>query len=265
MLYFLFTDETNQQPSQASQFFIYGGVFVPADKLTDLHNMIEIIRKKNGYRSTDEFKFSPTSKPEHISREQFKLAKKEVLDGCAELGIRFAACLTLHQLAHNRSLNELIGWGANTIIAKFDHFLEEEQSTGVCIIDRLPFDSGYQYIKEKFQIGLRFPNGNTKRLKRIHMFASSCEGATHAISAIDIILGSFRYCVNERNRTIAPREMLPLIIRMMWHRRIGKDIYLRERGLIFRPKKVKIPEYQNSYDELTQHLIGLLMQPQEKG
>jgi hypothetical protein len=258
MLYFLFTDETNQQPSESSQFFIYGGVFVQAEKLNELHQLVESARRDNGYNPDDEFKFSPSSKPDHVTREQFKQAKHTVLQGCAQLGLKFAACLTLHQIARNRTTQELVGWGANTIIAAFDQFLEEENASGVCIMDRLPFESGFQYLQEKFRVGLRFPNGNTKRLERIHLFASSCEGASHAMSAIDILLGSFRYCVNERHRSIAPREMLPIIVGMMWHRKTGDTYYIRDRGLIFRPKHVQLPEYQQAYDELTKHLINLL-------
>jgi hypothetical protein len=56
-----------------------------------------------------------------------------------------------------------------------------------------------------------------------------------------------------------------VIVGMMWHRRIENTLYLRDRGLIFRPKRVEVPEYQRAYDELTQHLIGLLTQPQEGG
>ena len=80
------------------------------------------------------------------------------------------------------------------------------------------------------------------------------------MSAIDIVLGSFRYCVNERLRSTAPREMLPVVVSMMWHRRAGDTLYLRDRGLIFRPKMVQVPEYQRAYEELVQHLHGLLAQ-----
>jgi hypothetical protein len=261
MLFLLFTDETNLQPSDTSQFFIYGGVFVPAEKLIDLHNLVESIRKKYEYEPANEFKFTPTSKPPQVSRENFTMAKHDVLLGLAELDIKFAACLTLHEIARERSLEELIRWGANSIIATFDHFLETEKGTGICIMDRLPFVSGYQYLQEKFQTGLIFPDGKTKRLNRIHMFATSCEGASHAISAIDILLGSFRYCVNERNKTIAPRQMFPSIVKMMWHLKVGNTLYLRDRGLLFRPKTVRLPAYQNAYNDLTEHLITLLNTP----
>ncbi len=258
MVYFLFTDETNQQPSDSSLFFIYGGVFVPAESLAAIHSLIEDIRNEYGYKPDDEFKFAPSSRPEQVSSDGFKMAKKAVLEGCAKLNLKFSACLTLHQIAQNRTLEELVSWGANTIIRAFDRFLGEEDSSGVCIVDRLPFENGHQYLQEKFGTGLIYPNGNSQRLEHIHLFATSSIGASHAMSAIDIILGSFRYCVNERNKDIAPREMLPSIVNMMWHKRLGDTIYIRERGLFFRPLQIQVPEYQQEYDELLEHLIGLL-------
>lgn len=258
MTYFLFTDETNQQPSATAKFFIYGGVFVPGDHLLELHNLVQGARDQNDYAPTDEFKFSPASKPPQVTAEKFRRAKRTVLHGCGYLGVRFTACLTLHEIAKHRKLEELVSWGANTIIAGFNRFLQEEDTTGVCIVDRLPFDTGYRYLQEKFRIGLSFRNGDVMRLNRILLFASTCEGASHASSATDIILGSFRYCVDERAKNIAPKEMLPVIANMMWHRQQGDTIYLRERGLMFRPKEVKVPEYQKEYDDLVEHFRRLV-------
>jgi hypothetical protein len=254
----MFTDETNKEASGEAKFFIYGGVFVPANKLNDLHVLVDKVRNDNGFKSEDEFKFAPNTRPDHISRDRFTKAKGELLIGCSKLGLKFSACLTLHYIARNKSLEQLVSFGANTIISVFDQFLHEENSHGVCILDRLPFVSGYQYLQEKFRKGLIFPNGNIKKLNKILMYASSCEGASHALSAIDIILGAFRYCVNKRDKDIAPKKMFPIIASMMWHKKIGDTIYLRERGLLFRPKTIAVPEYEIAYTDLTEHFKKLI-------
>ncbi len=258
MLYFLLTDETNQRPSEKSQFFIYGGLFLPAEALQDLHDLVDNARRDNGYAEGDQFKFAISSKPAQVSSDQFRAAKRAVLKGCGNLGIRFVACLTLHEIARHRTLDELVGWGANTEIGAFDRFLVHNDAKGICVTDRLPFDTGFRYLQEKFQKGLIFPNGNSRRLSRILLFASTCEGASHASSAVDIVLGSFRYCVNEREKDRAPREMLPVIASMMWHRKQGNTIYLREYGLMFRPKQVRVAEYEKAYDDLVAHFTKLL-------
>lgn len=258
----LFTDETNKEHAPNAKFFIYGGVFFPAEKLAELHALVEKTRFNNSFQDGDSFKFDTRSRPNHVTREKYTAAKRDILNGCHQLGVRFIACLVLHEIAPNRSVQELVSWGANGVIAAFDHFLEEEGATGICTVDRLPFKQGYQYLEDKFQHGLTFPGGRSRRLERIHLFASTCQGASHANSAIDIILGAFRYCVNERSRTPATYAMFPVVASMMWHKRVGDTIYIRDYGLLLRPKQVKVPVYQQQYDELTSHLTELLKEAQ---
>lgn len=257
-MYFLFTDETNLRPSRYAEFFIYGGIFVPADQLADLDALVTSARNEHGFLPEDEFKFATASRPGHVTTDQFRQAKQAVLQGCPHLHIRFAVSVTLHKIARRRPDKELVGWGANTVIGGFNKFLDEEKADGVCIVDRLPFRGDYQYLQKKFQVGLTLPNGTTRHLDHILLFASSCLGASHAASATDIVLGAFRYCVNERRQTEVTHQMFPVIAGMMWHQRIGDTLYLRERGLVFRPKNVKVAEYQAAYEELTQHLKGLI-------
>lgn len=258
MEYLLFTDETNQRPAQDAKFFIYGGVFFPTNQLREVHNLVETARLSNNFRPEDEFKFDTRSCPDHITPDQHKAAKKAVLNGCMNLGVRFVTCLVLHDIALRRPIKTLLSWGANSVLCAFERFLEEENATGISIVDRLPFDGSFQYLQEKFQVGLTFPWGGNRKLVRIHLFSFSCVGASHACSAIDIILGAFRYCVNKRDRIQAARNMLPRIVSMMWHKRENNRVKIKEYGLLFRPKDIKVEEYKREYDELTQHMVNIL-------
>jgi len=256
--YFLFTDETNKEPSPKSKFFIYGGVFIPSDALAPLHNLVEEIRRQRGFQAGDTFKFAPYTRPPHVSVQNFREAKREVLEGCVKLGVTFAACLVLHEIAKGRKPEELIGWGANTVFAAFNEFLRMKASTGVVITDRLPFEQDFAYLRDKFQTGLTFPNGSTRRLDQILLFAASCEGASHAMSTIDIVLGAFRYCVNEHEKTVAPKKIMASVARMLWAKEWNGKLYFREYGLRFRPKTVKVADYEAEYERLIEHLRGLL-------
>jgi hypothetical protein len=258
MEYLLFTDETNQRPAQDAMFFIYGGLIIPSAQLKELDNLIETARNDNNFCPGDKLKFDTRSRPSHVSIEQHRAAKKAVIDACLGLGIRFVACLVLHEIASNKTIETLISWGANSVLCAFDRFLEEENATGICILDRVPFNGDFRYLEEKFQTGLIFSPRGTKRLERVHLFAFSCQGASHVGSAIDIILGAFRYCVNERERNQAARNLLAKIIRMMWHVRENNLIRIREYGLLFRPKEVKVQAYKRQYDDFIQHLRTLL-------
>jgi hypothetical protein len=56
-MYLLLTDETNKEESVEIRFFIYGGLFVPANKAVQIHNEIEAARKSFGYQQADLLKF----------------------------------------------------------------------------------------------------------------------------------------------------------------------------------------------------------------
>lgn len=259
-LHLLFTDETNNQPVGNVKFFIYGGLFVPASRLRQLHDSVEGIRRSHGFRPGDDFKFAPQSRPGHVTRERFRDAKRALLQLLPSLGVTFVASLTLHELAKNKKLDELVGFGANTIAGAFNQFLGEVGSDGLWITDRLPFEGGFKYLCDRFQVGLRFPNGSTRRLERVLGAAVTCEGASHAMSVADITIGAFRYCVNEAEKTEAPKEMLPRVAAVMWAReQQGKKI-LKDRGLLFRPKTVDNPNFRREYDELATRLQNLLAQ-----
>lgn len=258
MEYLLFTDETNQRPAQEAKFFIYGGVFFPTDKLKEIHNLVEGARLLNNFRPEDEFKFETHSRPDHVTINQHRAAKKRVLEGCMSLGVKFVACLVLHNIAAKHSDDILIRWGANEVFCAFERFLQEEDATGICIADRLPFKASFQYLQKKFQVGLTFPWERNRKLERIHLFGFSCIGASHACSAIDIILGAFRYCVNRREGAQAARNMLPNIVNMMWHKRENNRVEIKEYGLLYRPKNIRVNEYKEKYNELTQHLANIL-------
>lgn len=259
MTYILFTDETNNQPAKNAKFFIYGGVFFPVERLADLHDRIEGIREEYGYERGDNLKFDTRSRPKYVTANQHTEAKREVLEVCAELEVRFVAYVILHEITGERSVAERVSWGANTVLGAFSRFLGQEDDNGIVVADRLPFPGDFKYLKEKFQVGLEMPGYGVRRLDtRIHLFTTTCHGTSHATSAIDIVLGAFRYCVNERDRDIAPRKIFPLVASMMWHRRVGDEVYVRDYGLLLRPRKVEAPDYMFEYDQLTTHLESLL-------
>lgn len=262
MLYLCVSDETNQRPSDDSLFFIYGGLFIPIDKLTELDGLVSTARVDNGFSAEDTLKFDTRSRPPHVSVEQHRKAKNAVLEGSFELGVRFSSTVVLHEIAKNRALNELVGWGVNTLMSKFNQFLEEEGATGICILDRLPFDRGYGHLRELFQVGITTPRVKVP-LNRIHLFATSCEGASHSASVTDIVLGAFRYCVNQREPNKATESMFPLVVRLMWDKKIGKVRFLGDRGVIYRPTNIKYPPYQAKYDELMEHLKRLVAEVHE--
>jgi hypothetical protein len=70
-------------------------------------------------------------------------------------------------------------------------------------MDRLPKGSEFDYLSEKFTKGLSLPRGEAQALDRIVMFSSTCINASHVSSVMDIVLGTWRYCINQPKTTAA--------------------------------------------------------------
>ena len=260
-MHFLFTDETNLPNDPTANFFAYGGLIVPPDKLTKLHESIARIRQATGYQPEDQLKFQTSARPPHVSLEQCTNAKNDVVELCVQLGCRFIAYVVLHAIAKKRPIEEVIAWGASHVIGKFNFFLNTVAADGVVVLDRLPQASEYSLLTDKFTKGLTFPDGQHVVLDRIRLFASSCSNASHASSAMDIVLGSFRYCINQPKNVPAARKMMSNITKLIWCERNGDDLYPFERGLIFRPKDIKVERYRKEYDDLLAWINELLKEP----
>jgi len=258
-MYFLLTDETNRFPSDAAPFFVYGGLVFPVDVLDALHSGIESIRKEVGYRAADQFKFDTRSRPDHISREDATDAKRMVLQLCLQLECKFIVHVILHDVIANQDGDQQLQWAADYVIGRFNQYLHEVGDEGICIVDNLPNRSEFRYLANKFTTGLTLDSGTRVQLDRIKLFASTCIGASHVASAMDIVLGSFRYCINDPANITAAAEMLRQVTVMMWNRKVDNKLFVRGRGLILRPKlsEIRVKEYRQKYEDLIDQLKEL--------
>lgn len=264
-MHILLTDETNLPTDPSAKFFAYGGLIVPPGALRTLHEGIARIRIDHGYKPGDELKFQTNARPAHVSIEHCTTAKQKVIELCIQLDCRFIAYVVLHAIAKNKTSLELVSWGASHVIGKFNYFLNQSASHGMVIVDRLPQGSEYSVLVDRFTKGLTFEDGSSVILDRVHLFASSCSNASHASSAMDIVLGSFRYCINTPKNVDAAKSMMTQISRLIWCERDGDTLYPMERGLILRPKDVKVASYRQEYDALLVAINALLAETSTEG
>jgi hypothetical protein len=258
-MYVLLTDETNNQPAKGITFFITGGLIFPAKAFLSLDAGIEAIRIRNGYTPTDVLKFDTSSRPKKVTLEQASTAKSQVVDLCLKLECRFIAVVVHHSLITKQKGGKFL-WPIDALIAKFEYLLKEERARGLCFIDNLPLDGGqWKYLSEKFTKGLYLaPKGKYMPLSRIRLFAATCNNASHISSATDIVLGAFRYCVNQPHKPDVAKAILSKVARMMHHKMVDGKRVLREHGLLLRPKTIEVHEYQQDYDNLINDLSSLI-------
>ena len=260
-MYLLLTDETNTKPSSDAKFFIYGGICFPIDHLINLNIEIAKIREDSGYRPGDEFKFNTVSRPERVSVEKFAEAKNKVIDLCRQNGVKFIVYVILHDIIKRRDPNESVIWAADYVIGRFNYFLQKNNENGICIVDNLPVKKQFKYLSEKFQFGLDLPDEDRKvLLDKIHFFGATCINASHINSAMDIVLGAFRYCINNPKNPDAASVMMKKVVSMMWHRKIDGVPNYEGYGFICKPSRDRIScrRYKIEYDQLVAHIKSLL-------
>src|SRR5690606_39175220 len=177
---------------------------------------------------------------------------------CVENECRFIAYVVHHQIARNQPIQQIVEWGANHVIGKFNYFLNVEDSHGIVAMDRLPDGVEFGYLSQKFAEGLSFPDDQPVKLDRITLFSSTCINASHLSSAMDIILGSWRYCINSPQNVEAAKSMMADITRLIWCRREGDTLHAAEKGLVLRPKEIRAAQYKADYESLMRIIYELI-------
>ena len=262
-MHLLLTDESNLAPAEGVDFFTYGGLIVPIDRVAALHSRIAAIRVDYGFRPEDSLKFSTNSRPQQVSPDAAKNAKRDVIEACIDNNCRFIAYVVLHAIAKGREQAEMIQWGANTVISKFNTFLRMNGSHGIVAVDRLPQHTEFEYLAEKFVRGISLPDEGDVALDRIVLFSATCINASHLNSAMDIVLGSWRYAINGFKISAAAKEMMQAVTKLIWCEREGEDIFAFEKGLVFRPREVRYQHYQAQYKALLDHINRLIADDQQ--
>ena len=264
-MYMMLTDETNTRPAANIKFFIYGGLIFPIETLSELDEGIQAIRDEAGYEAGDLLKFDTRVRPEQVEITECTEAKRQVVELCNELGCKFIVHVILHDIIRKQDLDQQTTWAADYVIGRYNQFLEEEDDHGICSIDNLPNLGQWQYLGDKFSHGLNLPDGSNISLDRIKHFSATCVEASHANSAMDIVLGTFRYCVNSPANPTAASEMMQSIVSMMWYTERGGVKYVQGRGLIYRPRieDIRSDRYRAEYTNLSNHLSELLNSEEE--
>ena len=263
-MHILLTDETNKTPSEQVKFFAYGSIMFPVETLSKLDEKIRLIRVEAGYKPTDVLKFDTRVRPAQVTAAQATKAKAQVVEACKELGVKFVVCVILHDIMKNQDAAKKCYWAADYVISRFHQYLNAVKDDGMVIIDNVPEGEQYQYLTKKFTVGLEV-GAKTFQLPRIKLYSSTCVGGSHACSAMDIVLGTFRFAINNPSHNVS-RPMMLNIMSLIWHTRIGDEIHTLDRGLILRPQLDKITsrKYKASYDDLIKNINALIAEEKKE-
>jgi hypothetical protein len=252
-MHLLYCDETNLDPND-HVFFVYGGVSIPCEKALELHNRIEDIRQAAGVSPEFKVKFNP--KPANLSHQEYRTVKQYIIDAAIQCGCHVYLSIILHQLAtspDDARRNEI-----NRVIYHYQCKLVQDNSFGLCLIDRFSDSQIDGHLRDKFSVGLTgLPYTDPMRLEKIIGFHYSAIGQSHFSSLIDIVIGSFRYAVNahcsqDQQRLRSAHVLLgllePLFIRETPRNTVSKL------SLNFSPNQIRAERYRTQYIELKEYL-----------
>jgi hypothetical protein len=261
-MYLCYTDETNVDAK--SDFFIYGGIIIAPESAASLSADIDAIRKARSFKPEDDLKFTGANRPEHISPDDHKEAKAEVLRAAASRGVKLLAVLS-HQKIVAKDFDRARTYGINIVCANFDRYLDDVGSVGIVLVDRFDDALLAEHLREKFSVGLTFSGTTTTRkLDRVLAFHQAFIGTSHFASVIDIVLGAFRFAVNNRNdptKAMVVKELLTLVGPLFLN-----PVAIPARSLYFTPERVMIRPYFDECLALRQFLVdnGVAMEHQPR-
>ena len=89
-------------------------------------------------------------------------------------------------------------------------------------------------------------------------FASTTDGASHLASIADILVGAWRYCVNEPEMDVTGKAIFPKLMDLMWKRARDGKLYVQDFGFVLRPQEVQAEKYKKDYNDLCARLQGYL-------
>lgn len=252
----LFADETNTEPTREAEFFIYGGVLLSADQIPDVHKGIRDIRRDLGLAHAHKEPLEFSGRPKRITADQHLDAKRAVLELLGEVDARFIAYCVHHDVARGVSVGRRNEYALNTVLWGFHRFLVREKDYGLVVLDQLRPQERY-VVSRLNADGLEMYDGDVVPMPRLTGIATAHVEWSHCLSACDVLLGAFRYCVNKPN-TAASREMFPAVAPLLWCwvDSSGRR-FVREYGVFLRPKEVKVPRIKARYDALVESLNRL--------
>lgn len=253
----MYADEADQDGSK--EFLVYAAVFFPAQNIGKIHNRVSELRAEYGFAPEHPLKFSPGSIPQSISRDQHAELKSKVLQAAGELNCKTCCNIVPSSIARKRDLETKLKWGVNTLCQKFDEFLiEKDIDAGLIKLDRTTDYRQEAYIKDVFQNGLEF-NGTRRKLSRIAAIDTTQDGLSHMSSITDIVVGSYRFAVNEPEKDQVGAKLTKALAKLMWAKKLpdGK-LSFGNRGLVIRPQNIQLSDYRADVEAFVTRMNGYL-------
>jgi hypothetical protein len=258
----LYADESNMDPAGA-EFFVYAGVAIPGSRAGELSARIDDLRRTFRYGPTDRLKFNTVDRPAHVTPEQHREIKRQVMLAAGECEAKLIASFILHSIA--RSPEEARRFEINRVCFHFDCVLRRASDHGLVLLDTFADKTLNNLLTEKFLVGLKgLPHSKIYRLDRILGFHLASIGTSNFCSLVDVVVGALRFCANaiadgvpRATALILAQQLSPMCIR-------DPNGQVSELSLFFSPKAVRIGAYRARYNVLREFFAAAGLEPAQE-
>jgi hypothetical protein len=255
--YLCFLDESDSGGKVPDPFFVYGALLVPAVYVRGLHETVTFVREQARI---------PPDVPLKWNMPAIGGVPQSALDDAKAAAIEAAQrsrCEMFVSVVHRRiALKKQRGgeahkFGANSVLPPpIGRTLGERNATAVFLFDRFPnmrADEAFEYLRHRMARGLgRLDDDPSMPLAAGFGFVS-CD-STRIASALDVGLGAFTRCLNEKDPDTLARIGPPVM--GMIARDPSGGVW--ERGLVVRPwDKIRVPQFVTSYVRMLERLRAL--------
>ncbi len=253
-MFLMYADEADQDGQR--EFLVYAAVFFPSDRVLEVCKGISELRLKYGFTASDPLKFSTGTKPESVSREDHTSIKSDVLKLAAKLGCKTCCYVIPHAIARGQPHENRLKYGVNTLLIKFDQFLRESGNLpGTATFDRTEDYPQAAHLREISESGVNLENGSKRNLEYVVSLGTTQNGMSHLNSVTDIVVGSFRWVINEPDKDKVGAKLLAQLSNLLWGAINDKgELVVQERGLVIRPKVIRSQKYKADIDAFIERL-----------
>lgn len=241
--FLMFADEADQDASK--EFIVHGAVFIPASKAVDIKSEVRRLKIDVGYPVETPVKSSPRSCPKNVSREDHASLKNAILTLAESTGCKATLYVVPSSIAKKQELATRLEWATNALCYNFEKFLKESKAHGGLVhFDSTTDFKQTQHLANIQTGGLSFPSG-AYQLSSVVGLNTTSEHQSELSALSDIVVGSYRFVVNEPDKDKVGALLWKLLAPLLWGKKDAKDVLqVQDRGFVTYPRDIKVLKYE---------------------
>lgn len=241
-LHLLFSDESLIDRESGFRFRVTAGVVLKEEQINSLCSVLTGERHRIGLQPTEPLKFSPRERPKRISEDDWKEAKRVVLEAMAYEGVALLAHVVLENIASNQAPE----WAMDALVGIFDRLLDCDGGCGIVVADNWKYDRNKLAHVAAGSVGIY-----GSKAPHVMGVSTAHVEAMLPLQLADLAVGALRFCLGRPNYDVS-KTLFGYLSKMLWpgfSDAQPPDAWFSG-GLELRPSSVQVDHYADEYKQL---------------